>query len=122
MEEHRRHPRFSFDEEGWRAELTNEVTGEAIGQVVNLSLGGLMAFTNTGIVQDHLYQVRVTISDPAGHVDQYSAGMRALWCSDAGTPNTYWAGFEIIDISDADLSSLEALISSVASHVDTEPN
>lgn len=112
MHEKRRHPRFDLADEGWRATLTDQVTGQHLGEVVNLSLGGMMSLGAAALQAEHLYQIELTATGPDGERESFAAGVLALWSSPAGRPGSSWTGFEIIDISPADRDRLAALTGS----------
>jgi hypothetical protein len=112
MHEKRKHPRFDLADEGWRATLTDQVTGNRLGEVVNLSLGGMMILGAAVLEAEHLYQVDLTAMGPGGERESFAAGVLALWSSPAGRPGSSWTGFEIIDISPADRERLAALTGS----------
>ena len=76
----RQHERLALEEKGWSGELIDQVTGEKLGEVVNLSPGGLML-----------------------------AGVMVLWCSAASQVGCYWAGMQIIDIDTDSWDRLRAL-------------
>jgi hypothetical protein len=105
----RQHDRIPLEEEGWRAELLDQVSGNKLGEVVNLSQGGLMMITPLAVEPDSLYQVELRASGPDGQQERFSAGMMVLWRSEAGRPNAYWAGLQIIDIDAAAEAKLRAL-------------
>jgi hypothetical protein len=108
--EKRQHPRIDLADEGWRAELINQMTGKRLGEVVNLSLGGLLLLTATPLEPECLYQVELVATGPNEESEQVSAGVVALWRSPAGAQGTSWVGLQIIDISDDDWARLMALM------------
>jgi len=115
MHEQRRHPRFDLADEGWRATLTDQVTGESLGEVVNLSLGGMMVLGPAALQAEHLYQIELVATGPRGQAESFSAGVLALWATPAGRPGTSWTGFEIIDIGTEERERLAALTGSFSS-------
>lgn len=106
----RQHPRIDLAEEGWRAELFNQLTGNRFGEVVNISLGGLLLLTAAHLEPECLYQVELRASGPDGETEQVSAGVVALWTQAGGAAGTFWVGLQIIDISDDDWRRLRALM------------
>ena len=62
--------------------------------------------------------LQLTIHPPEGaDCDTLQMGLKVLWCSPANTPAEYWVGLETIDISAANLASLNRLLSHVGSEV-----
>jgi len=105
----RKHPRIDLADEGWRASLTDQVTGAPLGEVVNLSLGGMMVLCPLTLEPENLYQVELTANGPKGEHERFSAGVLALWSMPAGRPGTSWNGLQIIDISAEDARRLADL-------------
>lgn len=105
--EKRKHERIALEATGWQAELIDQLSGEKLGEVVNLSTGGLMIITSSPIEIDSLYQVECVSRGPNDQAARFTAGVSVLWTSPASQPDTTWAGLEIIDI---DLDSRKALL------------
>jgi hypothetical protein len=105
--EKRKHARIALKPAGWQAELIDQLSGEKLGDVVNLSTNGLMMITSKPIESDSLYQLECISRGPYDQVARFSAGVSVLWTSPASQPNTTWAGLEIIDIN---LESRQALL------------
>ena len=103
----RQHNRIALAVKGWRAELNDQVTGKKLGEVVNLSPGGLMLITSIAVEIESLYQVECLTTSPDGQRGRFTAGIMVLWRTEASEKDTYWAGLKIIDI---DTSSQERLI------------
>ena len=107
--EKRQHNRIPLQPEGWRAEVIDEVSGNKLGEVVNLSAGGLMMITPLAVEPEALYQAELVARGPEGRHERFSAGMLVLWRTEAGRPETFWAGLQIIDIDEAGQAALAAL-------------
>ena len=103
----RKHNRIALAGKGWRAELNDQVSGKKLGEVVNLSLGGMMLLTAIAVEVESLYQVECLTTSPDGQVGRFSAGIMVLWRTGASQADTYWAGLQIIDI---DAESQERLL------------
>jgi hypothetical protein len=113
--EKRQHTRIALDAKGWRAELIDQVSGDRLGEVVNLSPGGLMLLTPYAVEIENLYQVECRATGPDGESKRFSAGLMVLWRSDANEPDAYWAGLQIIDIDAPSQADLLALSEAMAS-------
>lgn len=105
----RKHPRIPLDADGWHAEIKNQLDGSPIGQVVNLSLGGMLIIGTKIMPAETLYQIELTASTPDGDTESFNAGVMILWSAEAESPDTVWAGVQIIDIGEEEKSRLEAL-------------
>ncbi len=113
--EKRQHTRLALGDKGWRAELTEHISGEKLGEVVNLSPGGLMLLTPTKAGIENLFQVECNVVDASGQTDSFAAGVMVLWQTEASQPGTYWTGLQIIDIDKASQERLQTLHASLAS-------
>lgn len=107
--EKRRYARINLSDEGWRAELINQLNDDKLGDVVNLSEGGAMIITPLALQADNLYQTECRLTGPDGQTEGFAAGMTVLWRADAAQPGNYWAGLQIIDIDEDSRGRLEAL-------------
>ena len=107
--EKRRHDRIDLQDRGWRAELIDQMKGEKLGDIVNLSSGGLMLITSLAVEPESLYQVSCRATSPAGDCHEFTAGVVVLWRSDASEKETFWTGLQIIDIDEASQQRLHAL-------------
>jgi hypothetical protein len=103
----RKHNRVTLAGKGWRAELNDQVNGKKLGEVVNLSPGGLMLITSIAVEVESLYQVECLTTSPDGQIGRFTAGIMVLWRTGSSQTDTYWAGLQIIDI---DLESQERLL------------
>jgi len=73
-------------------------SGNVLGQLVNLSVDGLMAVSPQGINCGTVYQVRIPLMVGDQSVE-IRLGIESLWCEDANESGSHWTGFQIIDIS-----------------------
>ena len=91
-------------------DAANAVTGEIMGQIANLSESGFMLIANRPMAENSLYQISFSVGLPGDAMFEFSVGAQVLWCSPAKVADSYWAGFQIVDISDNDYEALEALV------------
>jgi len=73
-------------------------SGNVLGQLVNLSVDGLMSVSPRGIDGATVYQVRIALLVGDQSVE-IQLGIESLWCEDANESGAYWTGFQIIDVS-----------------------
>lgn len=90
--------------------IMDTISGERFGELVNVTTEGLMVMTDREIATHGIFQLRLELPVPINNSKQLSLGADCLWCRQAENLNRYWAGFHIIDISDAALLQLEELI------------
>lgn len=105
----RKHDRIAPATRGWRTELKDQLSEKRLGEVVNLSPGGLMIITAIALEIESLYQVECLATGPDGQRGQFNAGVMVLWRADASQRGSYWAGLKIIDIDAASRERLFAL-------------
>ncbi|MDT8386345.1 MAG: PilZ domain-containing protein [Thiogranum sp.] len=84
-------------------------SGEVVGQLVNLSVDGLMLLGAASLEPGTLCQFRVPI-DKEAQTTELVIGAEVLWCQDANHSGSYWSGFHIIDISPEHLAVLTAMV------------
>ena len=90
--------------------VVDALTGERIGQIGNLSAEGMMLIAQNHIEEGALFQIEFTLSDQGGQQHSFNVGALCLWCTAAQSRDTYWAGFEIMDISEQDAKILRELV------------
>lgn len=80
-------------------EVIDTMTGQRIGQLLDLSASGLQVTTLMPLVQDALYQWRFALPVAAGHApEEIECGVHVLWV-DSENPGEYSAGGRFIQIS-----------------------
>ena len=77
-------------------EVIDAMTGERIGQLGNLSVGGMLLMASTPLAEDALYQLRFALPDSAG--DTIEVGAHILWCDAASAPGQFWAGIRFLGL------------------------
>lgn len=79
-------------------EILDAHSGAVLGQLVNLSVDGLMAVSPLFINCGTVCQVRIPLNVEDETVE-IQLGIESLWCEDANESGSHWTGFQIIDIS-----------------------
>lgn len=110
MDERRSSERIDAYQVGLAA--VNDVDGEQLGVIGNLSLGGMMLIANQQLQADGILQLKIDVPEELGS-GLISMGVKILWCTPANSPKEYWAGLETIDISDTDRDSLQLLLDQI---------
>lgn len=110
----RQHERVTLEDKGWHAKVIDQVTGNVLGDIVNLSPGGMMLITSQDIAIESLHQVECRATSPEGQETRFTAGTMVLWRAEASEKHTYWVGLQIIDIDQASRNRLLALGSAMA--------
>ncbi|OOZ36220.1 PilZ domain-containing protein [Solemya velesiana gill symbiont] len=88
------------------------LSGEEIGHLANISLGGFMLITDRHLDLNALYQFRLTLTSPINGASNVDLGAESLWCQGTTVADTSWVGFHIIDISDENSAIIGELIDS----------
>lgn len=108
MDDRRENDRIDAHHVGLQA--VNGIDGETLGIVSNLSLGGMMLITNRELYADGVLQLKLDAPDHGA----IPMGVKVLWCTPANSPDEFWGGLTIIDISPADREALERLLDYLA--------
>lgn len=82
-----------------------------IGQLVDISIDGLMLLGDAPLTINGMYQFDIELPEPVNGNSVLHLGAECLWCRNAEDPDHYWAGFHLIDISPEDQATLDTLIS-----------
>lgn len=85
----------------------DSMSGERLGQIGNITSQGLMIISPGPIGEDLLFQLNFTLPSEGESAHPFTIGAHCLWCSEAESTGTHWAGFEIMDITDEDAHLLE---------------
>lgn len=107
--EKRKHKRVAPSAEGWQAKLNDALTGQKLGEVVNLSPGGVMIMASKALEIESLYQVECLATGPNEGHGQFSAGVMVLWRAEANQKGSFWVGLKIIDIDPQSLECMSEL-------------
>ena len=104
--EQRRQRRVTIPE---HPQILDAHSGKILGQLVNLSVAGLMAVSPRSINCGTVYQVRfpLIIGDQPVEIQ---LGIESLWCEDTNESGSHWTGFQIIDISPDQQKILDSVV------------
>lgn len=84
-------------------------SGTPMGQIVNISVEGMMLAGPAHIAPGTVCQFRIQIQHD-GSCIELQTGVESLWCQDVNNSGTYWTGFHIIDIAPQHQEILDRLI------------
>ena len=107
MKEQRTSPRKRVTE---KIDIVDINQGEYLGNMVNISAGGFMLLCSSPVATNQLFQLRMSLPAFINGADHIELGAECLWCNDVSNSGSWWAGFQIIDISDQDLSLIQHLL------------
>ena len=96
--DNRKHLRITLRGTGWQGGLIDQITGNKLGELINLSSGGMMLITEQDLNVESLHQIECRAVGPSGKQISFGAGIFVLWKSETSQRQTYWAGVQIIDI------------------------
>jgi len=91
------------------ATVTDLISGQAMGQVGNLSSTGMLLIGPQPPRSEALYQVGVTlpgVNSPHGQRVAITLGIQEQWHEPAAS-GQIWAGYRIVAISDEDVAQLQ---------------
>lgn len=90
--------------------IHNAMTGELVGELVNLTVEGLMIMSDHEMSSNSIFQFRLDIPDLPGTRGNIEIGVDCLWSRPAENFNRHWSGYQIIDASAEALQTIDALI------------
>jgi len=91
-------------------EIEDMINGGKFGELINVTVEGLMIITDTEIPTQSIFQLSLKLPVDIEGSSTVQIGADCLWCRKVENFHRYWSGFHIIDASDQALAQLEALI------------
>ncbi len=107
MQERRKHPRKRTSK---LLQIVDVNTNELLGNVVDISLGGVMLICNRAIDDNSVFQVALNVPEDYNGAGQIEFGAEVLWAESSGDSNQFWVGMHIIDISSDAVSRFEGFV------------
>ena len=83
------------------AEVTDTMTGDVVGYIGNVSLGGMLLIANRRLTPDGLFQFRFALPDRSGALVSLETGAHVLWQDVHGAPGQHWIGLRFIALPPA---------------------
>lgn len=112
MSEHQR--RLKRQEIATHVTITNSLTGELVGELVNITVEGLMIISDDEVDTNSIFQFTLALPEKIERATELNLGVDCLWCRKAENFNRYWSGYQIIDASPEALRTIDALIKNYA--------
>jgi hypothetical protein len=84
-------------------------TGEVFGQLVNLSVDGLMIARDHCTERGSVCQLCIPLIMDGEHLE-IRIGSESLWCEDVHGSGIFWTGFQIIDVSPDDQAIIDIIV------------
>ena len=85
-------------------------SGENIGSLLNISISGLMLLSQSPIELDKLYRLEIQLTSKVNGKSVLQVGADALWNNALNGDQYFWTGFQIIDISENDLTIIRQFL------------
>ena len=82
-----------------RVDVHDVILEEIIGQLGNLSTGGMLLIANRSLPDDALFQLRFNLPDGVGAAQPLEVGAHVLWQDKAGAPGQSWIGMRFLGLS-----------------------
>ena len=89
--------------------VTNRKSGDVVGRLVNISLGGVMILTDGPVAIDQPYELKVALPEDELDRDELQFEARSIWSRHNELADWWESGFEITDLSPEDMDALQAL-------------
>ena len=90
--------------------VEDQMSGELIGHIVDLSEAGFMLQSSHDIPGNCILQLRIHMPSPINGRDVIEVGAECIWSNTPSSSKTCWSGFQIIDISADDAQILQMVL------------
>ena len=92
-------------------QIIDVINGGRFGELVNLSIEGMMVITDYEIATHSIYQLSLQLPVEVSGSSTLELGADCLWSRPIENSDRFWAGFQIIDASDTAMAQIENLVS-----------
>ncbi len=107
MKERRQHERINSPQP---LPVLDQMTGEQLGLLIDLSIDGLLIETNTLLQAGSVYQLEVMLPLAVDRSKNIEFTVKVAWAEAEGQTGVYCAGLFAIDLSDYELVNIEQLL------------
>lgn len=90
--------------------VRNVITNDVIGELVNLTIEGLMIISDREMDTNSIFQFQLLLPEAINGSDTLDIGVDCLWCRGAENFDRYWSGYQIIDASPEAVAAIETLL------------
>lgn len=85
-------------------------TGEQLGMLVDLSLGGLLMMSMRTMQVNSIHPLQIVLPLSAGESKDILFSAEVAWIDPTNRNGTFWTGFHVIDISEYELERIGQLV------------
>jgi len=78
-------------------DVVDTMTEQSVGNLFNLSVGGMLLIASVDLLDDALYQFRFALPDNDGA--PIEAGAHVLWRDAASAPGQFWVGLRFLGLA-----------------------
>lgn len=107
----RKHDRIEISQ---RIMIKDVINGGTFGELVNVTVEGIMVITEQEIPIQSIYQLSLELPFDLCGSNTIDLGADCLWCRDVENISRFWSGFQIIDASPTAMQQMQELISRYA--------
>lgn len=90
--------------------VTDALTAEKVGEVVNITTEGIMVLANTQLTCNSVFMFELHLPEVINGEKTIKIGVDCLWCKSSESFERFWVGFQIIDADDDSTQRIETLI------------
>lgn len=87
--------------------VTDAFRDQVVGQLGNLSVGGLMLLGTGAPPAGLVRQVAFALRDGAGRERRVELGIQEQWHEPAATAGQFWSGYRLVAASDEDIQLID---------------
>lgn len=90
--------------------VTDTLTDQPIGEVVNITTEGIMILANTKLTCNSVFMFELHLPEVINGEKTIKIGVDCLWCKNTDNFERFWTGFQIIDADHDSTQRIKTLI------------
>lgn len=90
--------------------VTDVLTTQKVGEVVNITTEGIMILADTQLVCNSVFMFELILPECIDGKQSIRIGVDCLWCKGSDNFDRFWTGFQIIDADSNTTKLIENLI------------